>query len=84
MPTSDVIPKLVALRAELADTRPDPAIVAGLQTQLEAAIAEPTHAPHYAGLSEKLRAAAVALEVTHPTLAGSLEAVINSLGNAGI
>ncbi len=84
MPTPEVVAKLVALRAELAAAHPDPVVVAQLQTQLDAAIAEPTHAPHYAGLSEKLRAAAVAFEVTHPALAGSIEAVINSLGNAGI
>lgn len=83
-PTPEVIQKLVALRAELADSHPDPARLAALRTQLDAAIAEPAHAPHYDGLAERLRAAAVGLEVTHPTLAGSLEAVINSLGNAGI
>ncbi len=83
-PTPEVIHKLVALRAELGSSHPDPARVAALRAQLDAAIAEPTHAPHYEGLAEKLRAAAVGLEVTHPTLAGSLEAVIHSLGIAGI
>jgi hypothetical protein len=84
MLTPEVVQKLVALRAELATAHPDPTVIAALQNQLDAAIAEPTHAPHVAGLSEKLRAAAVAFEVTHPQLVGSLEAVIISLGNAGI
>ena len=84
MPTPEVIEKLRQLRTALAAPEPEAPAHASLRQQLDEVLVDPEQRPRYTGLAEKLRGAMIGLEVDHPHLAGSIEAVINSLSAAGI
>jgi hypothetical protein len=84
MPTPDVIEKVRQLRAELATARPASPEAEHLTKQLDTVLVEPDHAPHYAGLGDRLRSAAAGLEAEHPQLAAAMTTVVNALNAAGV
>jgi len=84
MPTPDIIEKMRQLRSELAEAEPAAPAAANIATAIDSVLGDPTHAPHYAGLRERLRSAATGMETSHPQLASSINAVINALSAAGI
>ena len=85
---------LAELHAELSGAgKVDPATRQALQEALadiQAALAAAESAPDEErptapeGLAERLRTTAAKFEATHPTLAGTLERLIDLLGAAGI
>lgn len=80
MPTPDVIAKLRELRTALAATPPDLATASAAREHLDKVLAEPSHAPHYAGLRDKL----LALEADHSQVTSAVQALIQQLSAAGI
>lgn len=84
MPTPEVLDQVRQLRAQLVAARPDSPEATHLAQQIDALLAEPAHAPHYAGLGERLRAAATSLEAAHPDLAAAMTRVVDALSAAGI
>jgi hypothetical protein len=82
MPTPDVIEKVRQLRAELATAASPEA--AHITQQLDTVLVEPNHAPHYAGLGERLRTAAAGLEAEYPQLAAAMMTVVNALNATGV
>lgn len=84
MPTPDVIDKVRQLRAELATAPSASPEAERITQQLDSVLIEPGHAPHYAGLGERLRAAAAGLEAEHPQLAAAMMTVVNALSATGV
>ena len=88
MPTKDVIDKVRGLDAELAKAPEVPAQarpeVDSTRKQLATILIEPGHAPHYAGLADRLRRLYAYLEADHPRLAGAVSGVLESLSDAGL
>jgi len=84
MPTPEIIERVRLLRTQLAEAKSTAPEVDPVASHIDSVLADPAHAPHYQGLSERLRAASASIETRHPQLAASMNAVINALGAAGV
>jgi hypothetical protein len=87
MPTPDVIERVRDLQTKLAETKPTAStapVVDDLKKLVDAAVREPTHAPHYTTLRDRLRLAYAGFETDHPKLASAMERVISELTAAGL
>jgi len=87
MPTPDIIERVRSLRDELGETRPDPAQapeVEDLKAAIDVVLAQPDHEPHYKSLSDRLRSNYAGFQIDHPKLAGSMQALVDSLGKVGL
>lgn len=84
MPTPEIIENIRRLRTEVAEVEPAAPEVAHIATAIDAVLVEPSHAPHYQGLRDRLRAVSGNIESRHPELAASMNAVMNALSAAGI
>jgi hypothetical protein len=84
MPTPEIIESVRQLRTQLAETSPAGPEAEHVARHVDAVLVEPTNAPRYNGLSDRLRSASLSIESRHPQLAASMNAVINTLNAAGL
>jgi translation initiation factor 2B subunit (eIF-2B alpha/beta/delta family) len=84
MPTPELIESVRQLRTRLAETQSAAPEAEHIANQLDSVLTDPAHAPHYEGLSDRLRSASAGIESRHPQLAASMNALINALNAAGI
>ena len=84
MPTPEIIERVRQLRTQLGETQPADPETSQLVHEIDSVLADPAHAPRYDGLGERLRSASTGVEVRHPQLAASVQAVINALSAAGV
>lgn len=82
MPTPEIVERMRQLRAQLTEIQlPEADPVA---SHIDSVLADPAHAPHYEGLSDRLRSASASIESRHPQLAASMNTVINALTATGL
>lgn len=82
MPTPEIIQRVREVHDELGKT-PAKAEHAELRKSLDRVLEEPSHAPHYANLSETLFRQRAMFEAEHPVLAESIERLANALAAVG-